>query len=314
MDLNYKESERRKALQLRDALFKDPGRGIYRNKKREFVLADSEKNLWPPIRQEAIRYFKTNGIVWWPGGDMPTGHLLSSQICCINHLFYLRKNKQAALRLLQNLNSHFVEVCADFEDGYIGFEVVSNGSYLNEIGSGKNQTRGANCTSVDAMMTGILENGKKIQVLIEWKYTEAYTSKDLSAGSSGLTRKSRYDHLITDSSSPINLTIDISNLYHEPFYQLMRQTLLAWQMVENKDAELNTDDWMHVDVIPENNINLRYNVPAPDLKQYDLETSWKSQLVEPEKYRVISPQQLLQPLIFDKKHRGLIKYLFTRYW
>ena len=58
MDLNYKESERRKVLQLRDALFKDPGRGIYRKKKRDFVLADPEKNLWSPIRQEAINILK----------------------------------------------------------------------------------------------------------------------------------------------------------------------------------------------------------------------------------------------------------------
>ncbi len=72
----------------------------------------------------------------------------------------------------------------------------------------------------------------------------------------------------------------------------MRQTLLSWQMVEHSDAELYADDWIHIDVIPENNINLRFKVPAPDLKQNDLETAWKPHLAEPIKYRIISPQKL----------------------
>jgi hypothetical protein len=33
----------------------------------------------------------------------------------------------------------------------------------------------------------------------------------------------------------------------------MRHTLLAWQMTKNKTNELNADDWLHLDIIPENN-------------------------------------------------------------
>jgi hypothetical protein len=312
--MNYRESEREKIIRIRDEFFKDPGNGEHLNVKYPFVLINPEKNLWIKIRKEAIDYFKTNKIVWWPGSIEPSGHLLSSQVSCVNHLFFLRNDKEAALKILQNINSDIVEVCPDFEQGYIGFEVVSKKSYLGEVSDGKEQTRGANCTSVDAMMTGVLINGKKIQVLIEWKYTELYPKLDKSAGSSGTTRKNRYDYLIDDNNSPLNRRVSIDNFYYEPFYQLMRQTLLAWQMTKHKANELYADEWIHLDVIPENNLTLRYQVPSPDFIQMDIEAAWKSQLKEPEKYNVITPQKLLKPLIFDDDYRSLITYLNNRYW
>jgi len=312
--MNYRESEREKVVRIRDDFFKDPGGGFFEKELRPFVLINPEKNLWSKIRKEAIEYFKTNNIVWWPGSIEPSGHLLSSQVSCVNHLFFLRNDKVAALNILKNINPDFIEVCPDFENGYIGFEVVSKESYLKEVGKGKIQTRGANCTSIDAMMTSILKNGKKIQVFIEWKYTEFYPKSDKSAGSSGITRKNRYDDLITDKNSPINCTVDIANLYYEPFYQIMRQTLLAWQMTKNKSNELHADDWLHLDIIPENNLVIRYRVPAPDLIQTGIEEAWKSQLKQPQKYSIITPQKLLKPIIFEAKYRGLINYLNHRYW
>lgn len=311
--MNYRESEREKALRTRDSFFNDPGNGVHQGKNYPFILMNPEKNLWKGISKDAIKYFEDNKIVWWPGSDKPAGHLLSSQISCVNHLFFLRNDKEAALRILKNINPEFSEVCLDFEGGYVGFEVVSKGNYLGEAQEGKEQTRGANCTSVDAMMTGIM-NGKKIQVLIEWKYTEFYSKSDKSAEAGGATRKSRYDNLIDDKYSPIQRTVGIENLYYEPFYQLMRQTLLAWQMIKNKQNELNADDWIHLDVIPENNLNLRYQVSSPDLIQSGIEQAWKSQLKEPHKYNTITPQRLLSPLIFDNKYRSLIAYLNERYW
>jgi len=309
--MNYRESEREKVVRIRDVFFKDPGGGVFEKAKRPFVLISSEKNLWAKIRKDAIKYFKDNKIVWWPGSEDPSGHLLSSQISCVNHLFFLRNDKKTALKILKNINPDFVEVCPDFENGYIGFEVVSKNSYLNE---GILQTRGANCTSVDAMMSGKLKNGKKIQVLIEWKYTEFYSKSDKSEGSSGTTRKNRYDLLIDDKDSPIKRTVNIDNFYYEPFYQIMRQTLLAWQMTKNKTNELVADDWLHLDIIPENNLALRYQVTAPEFIQTGIEEAWKSQLKEPDKYNVITPQKLLKPIIFDANYRNLINCLKKRYW
>ena len=240
--------------------------------------------------------------------------MLSSQVSCLNHLFFLRDNRKSALKILKGLNSNFVDICQDFEDGYIGFEVVSNESYLGEVPVNGIQTRGAKCTSIDAMLAGFLNNGKKIQVLIEWKYTEPNDSICIADGKYGLKLKARYNHLIEDPKSPIQCDVNLDNLYYQPFYQFMRQTLLAWQMVENKEAELNADDWMHFIVIPENNLNLRYKVHAPDLLQTSIEEAWKALLKEPQKYNVITPQKLLQPILFEPKHGSLINYLNYRYW
>ncbi len=309
--MKYREKEREKAVRIRDEFFKDPGGGSYSGENREFVLINPVKNLWPKIRKSAVSYFRYNKIVWWPGGKEPSGHLLSSQIACVNHLFFLRNDEQAALKFLQNIDKNFVVACADFDKGYIGFEVVSKGSY---IGEGKKQTRGANCTSVDAMMAGKLKNGKKIQVLIEWKYTEYYNKACKADGKSGDTRKSRYNNLMNEPDSPIDCNVSMDNFYYEPFYQLMRQTLLAWQMVKHRKDELNADDWIHLDVIPETNLHLRYKVTAPDFLQSGTEEAWKAVLKEPGKYQIISPQKLLKPFIFDKNFGSLMNYLNKRYW
>ncbi len=65
--MNYRESEREKALRIRDEFFKDPGNGEHLKVKYPFVLKQAEKNLWTKIRKEAIKYFADNKIVWWPG-------------------------------------------------------------------------------------------------------------------------------------------------------------------------------------------------------------------------------------------------------
>ena len=95
--MNYRESEREKALRIRDEFFKDPGNREYRKVRYPFVLEQADKNLWTKIRKEAIEYFADKKIVWWPGSAEPSGHLLSSQVSCVNHLFFLRKDKDAAL-------------------------------------------------------------------------------------------------------------------------------------------------------------------------------------------------------------------------
>jgi len=311
--MKYREQERERLVAIREEIFEDRGGGLYRNIQRPFILQKSNKNLMPQIKEGAIEYFKKNAIVWWPGSAEPTGHLLSSQVACVNHLFFLRNDEFAALKILKGIDKDFVKVCADFEGGYVGFEVVSKGSYLNEVTQGKAQTRGANCTSIDAMMCGVKEDGTKVQVLIEWKYTEFYPKNCMASGSSGETRKGRYNSLIKAPESPFIDGLDLDNLYYEPFYQIMRQTLLAWQMTKNKERELNADDWLLVDVIPENNKYLRERVHAPDLPDGDMHKAWEMVLKEPQKYRMMTPMDLLRPLNNEKNYEEVLNYLNKRY-
>lgn len=98
--MSYREDQRRKAVQIRDALFRDPGSGVFYGKERDFVLKDPSLNLWDGVREDAKEYFKQCSIPWWKGStDDPTGHLLSSQVACLNHLYYARQRKDIATAL-----------------------------------------------------------------------------------------------------------------------------------------------------------------------------------------------------------------------
>lgn len=68
----------------------------------------------------------------------------------------------------------------------------------------------------------------------------------------------RYNGLITKSQQLKSLeNYESSAYYLEPFYQLMRQTLWAEQMIKNKAAErIKADHYLHIHVIPNNNVDL----------------------------------------------------------
>ena len=59
-------------------------------------------------------------------------------------------------------------------------------------------TRGANSTSVDVFMVARTQAGRRAY-LMEWKYVEEYSPKDLGEGSRGETRRRRYARLYTES-------------------------------------------------------------------------------------------------------------------
>jgi len=101
----YREDQRERVINYRDKIFRDPGNGIYRGIERPFVLRNARLNLWAGIREDAIDYFNRNRIVWRPGANEPTGHLLSSQIACVNHLYPLRQRPDLAREILKKISS-----------------------------------------------------------------------------------------------------------------------------------------------------------------------------------------------------------------
>ena len=121
--MSYREEQRTRAIKLRDDIFRDPGDGLYKNIKREFVLSKPDLNIWAGIREDALKYYKQNKITWWDSGDEPTGHLLSSQIACINHLYFLGQRQDLASAILHNIdNTIHKSVLVD--TGYVEFERV----------------------------------------------------------------------------------------------------------------------------------------------------------------------------------------------
>jgi hypothetical protein len=301
--MSYKEDQRNKVIAIRDEIFCDPGGGVYKRSPRAFVLKDPLMNLWHGIRNDALDYFTEKQIVWWGDHEnQPSGHLLSSQISCLNHLFFIRKREDVASAMLKAVHPGIISAVM-MDGGFVEFEVVGAQNYLGE----KSHTRGANATSIDAVMVGKKADRKNILVLIEWKYTEDYRPQNKYIPA----RANIYDRLLSESGSPISVQ-DHESLYFEPFYQLMRQTLLGWKMVQA--GEYGCDEYIHLHIIPEANKELKQRVTSPGLAGESMSEAWKNVLCEPDRYRVTSPEEFLLPGKSCSDTAAPYAYLERRYW
>ena len=303
MSFKSKQQQRGEAL-IQSDFFNDSGGGLFMRKPRSFVLQDGQNNLYSDIRTDVSEYFNQNMIAWW-GGNYPTGHVLSSQIACLNHLFPIRHDKEAVLNLLKVVSDDFVDVLPISENfqGFIQFEAVGGKNNLLNEG---NNTRGSNCTSVDALIYALQNDGHRCLIPIEWKYVESYGNENKSSGDKGETRKKRYMDLIAKSSM-LNENI-LSCCWYEPFYQLMRQTL--WVEASMKDVKgLEADNYLHLHIIPDGNTELLDKLYPCSGK--GLEATWKNCLYSPEKYIIISPDKLWSK---QKTDTDIYQYLCMRYW
>jgi len=282
MGTEFKESERRK-----DA-----------NRK----MHGTDANLYSPIRNEAIRYFDKNGIKWWSlrkGTNEPSNHSLSSQIQCLNHLFAIRDDEHAVLSIIRAIfpDISFERVLkvpfdAAGTEGYIAFEFVHcNRHLLHE----NYETRGENCTSVDAVVYAVDNVGRHILIPIEWKYTETYDGKEAYEKSIR-----RYPELVGHDS---NIKEWVSLYRADPYYELARQTLLVERMITDANPDFPVDDYRHVIVCPDD------NPLSGMLKRHYLPTLKSEGLV-----RIISQEQFMNPLLSHASYPELISYLSKRYW
>ena len=221
-------------------------------------------NLFPCIRGEggAIDFFVRRGIRWWrnprSGDDMqvdgPTRNMASSQVACVNFLLPLACIPGALLAVLRALDDDVRDVVTIKHGGHespVEFEWIGLGGSL-EGGS----ARGARNTSIDAFLVAETKAGRRRAYLLEWKYVEQYlsTRPDFKGeGSSGATRRARYCerfHAPYSSFDPA-AGLCLNDFLYEPFYQIMRQRLLADRMV--RDRELCIDEAKVVVVVPECN-------------------------------------------------------------
>ena len=339
--MNYKEKQKEKQIGLikESAIFNgDKAGGKYRKNSYPHILLDGKNNLFPRIVDDVLAYFQKNSISWW-GGNKPTGNVLSSQIACLNHLFLIRNNQDDVLKIAQKICPDFESVMQitsdEFFPAYIAFEAVSDNDYLNECKEGQKPTRGNNCTSIDALIYAKHKDGKNYILPIEWKYTEHYYNTDKSIEDSdkksenhkkddeakGKERLDRYCYnkkgrLIDNSDQLKSLPDYKSSVYFfEPFYQLMRQTLWAEQMIAYKEKErIKADKFIHVHVIPQENQTLlkeegRYKYKSGK----DMKTTWSECLSDQGKYKIVSPKELLANIDLSK-YADLKNYLGKRYW
>lgn len=272
---------------------------------------ESAKNLFKNIRKDALLYFELNNIVWWKQYEdlyFPNGNTLSSQIHCLNHLFAIRADHDAVLKIIQTILPDIAEIEVSPIDekfcimdkypyktpSYISFEFTYNNKEL--LRERCNQ-RGANCTSVDAFVYAVNKEKKHILIAIEWKYTEAY-KKTNDNKADDATIENRYRSL-AENSSILGGWKDLYNW--DPQYELTRQTLLMEQIISNKPFD--ADDYRHIVVCPNDNTEMMEEAKT-----------FKDSLKDKSKFLIIDPQEFLSPLRSNAKYKDLITYLKTRYW
>ena len=134
---------------------------------------------------------------------------------------------------------------------------------------------------------------KRILIPIEWKYTETY--RHCRAPQSSIDR---YTSRLDDSSNIIEWKKEYE---YDPFYELVRQTMLVEGIIKNKDAALPVDDYLHINVIPEGNVELRSEISL-----------YPKGLKDKNKFIIVDPRKLMEPI--KDTHTDLYNYLETRYW
>ncbi|MFC7738941.1 hypothetical protein ACFQX4_24820 [Roseomonas sp. GCM10028921] len=241
-------------------------------------------NLAPSIRDEAIAYFASRGIVW----HQHANHALSSQVSCLNFLMPLATRPKLLARVIGealNLPSPTmleIERGPDGRPWFVGFEWIGRADYLNEAGRSGARTRGANATSADAVVR--FDNQGRIEtVLIEWKYTESYGAPIPPNGNK--VRLSRYSDLVFAPVGPVraDLGLAIGDFFWEPFYQLLRQQTLAFRM---QAAHENGAERVRVLHISPSANHALHRVTAPVLRRFgdDAFEVFRSLLVCPEDF------------------------------
>lgn len=189
--------------------------------------------------------------------DITSG--VSSAAACINVLGNLTKHD-----LLNYLNSFDLGIddIVEFptnanvdgeiynDKGFVVFEWIGpKKSPINESG-GK---RGSRKTSVDGFVIAKINN-KLTQILIEWKFTETYSSNtqiQKFSGFRGNERLKRYStclaKLRNSKEFPFQFKDDggigLYDFGFEPIYQLLRMTLLAKMTTPIKIGNLNIEDY-----------------------------------------------------------------------
>ncbi len=247
--------------------FSDDARidGTYRGTQYAFLLPDDRlgENFYNGIRSEVLQYFVDHRISW----HTLARHLCSSQVCCLNFLFPFMDKPEALARLLHPLFPDLKRMLPVENAGnYVAFEWIGEQNYLGErVAKNGIRTRGANCTSADAFVCYETVTGNVHAVLIEWKYTESYSSSRYHISKSGTDRTAIYRPLYEQVDCPLHrdLIPDFGDLFFEPFYQLMRQQFLAWQMEKAKELDADVVSVLHLQPA----INTGYEaVTSPALK------------------------------------------------
>jgi len=264
-------------------------------------------------------------------------NVLSSAASCLN--LFSNLNKTELLNFLNRFDLEIQEIIPFPTDSNVGGEIYDDkGNVVFEwIGPGssplyeKGGKRGQNRTSIDAFVLSKI-NGKITQILIEWKFTESYNfEKRLQkfSGISGTERLRRYSNVIAKlrkmKKFPFQMKYEggwgLVDLGYEPFYQLLRMTLLAkittpFQLSNSVFVEdyrilhLTHSENKKLNIVTEN--HLKYCPGIKNFAGHSLHQIWKRNILseqDSDRFKYGYWNQNLDIITNEK----LKKYLIERY-
>jgi hypothetical protein len=288
------EKKRQSVFKIGAAYFSEPAQidGTYRSRSYSFMLPTTcaDENLFAPIRQPALAYFAQHGIHWHM-----LDHLCSSQVCCINFLFPFMDQPDALADLLRPIFPSLRRMLPlETSDQFVAFEWIGAENYLREKVRGTTtRTRGAHFTSADAMVMFEREDGNRHIVLIEWKYTESYSSSDKKMSVRGTDRSLIYAHLYDRDDCPLDKSLlpHYDALFYEPFYQFMRQQFLACEMEKAHEFDADMVSLLHI--APAHNHEFT-TVTSPELRGLGSSVTevWKRLVKSSDRFASVSTETL----------------------
>ena len=259
--------------------------------------AFAEHNLHPEIRDEALGLFRDLGIPWHAGiGTGPGNHLLSSQVQCVNALTpMVRRTAPLATAFGHDVD---VDEVLEVEPGrHVTFEYIGPTDYFGEAPGGE-RVRGAHCTSVDAAFRFRAGDGRVELALVEWKLTEDYRRPGPPDPAKDEVRRERYLAAWEDPDGPLRTdVIPFDDMLVEPFYQLMRQQLLAAAL--ERDPAVDADVVRVLHVLPPGNAAYQQSLTHDSHRQAGATVSevWRSLLRRPDRFVSIHPGVFCEPAV-----------------
>jgi hypothetical protein len=256
-------------------------------------------SLLPEAREIALDVFRSLDLIWHdPIADGPSSHLLDSQVQCAHALAPMVHRPDLVSAAFADVLP-IAEVLTVEGDRFLTFEYVGLDNYLGEAKPGQQRTRGAHFTSPDAAIRYRCPDGSVEMALIEWKYTEEY-HEDSTDPEWRASRMERYRGFWEATACPVRHdVIPYEDLFVEPFYQLFRQQLLAWQMTKAREQGADRVRVLHISPASNDGYRSSLNRDTHRGAGSDLLAIWQQMVTKPGAFISIDAER------FCDEDRGL---------
>ena len=262
----------------------------------------ADHNLLPEVRGEALALFRELAISWHAGVRAgPSNHLLSSQVQCVNALGQMAHDPDRLGRAFAQVLD-IGEVLQVEAGRYLTFEYIGPTDFFGECRNGE-RVRGARCTSVDAAFLHRTSAGVTELVLVEWKYTEDYGQPRRPDPRKDAVRRRRYFAAWQAPGGPIRSDVlPFEDILDEPFYQLVRQQLLAHEL--EKAHVLGADVVRVVHVAPAGNDAYQASLVRDSHRALGSTVSdvWQQLLRRPDRFTPMDSAAFLDPAVTSPEY------------